>query len=189
MKTTLCGLLFAILFTALLCYDAGKMYGASNKINLQQQSSGIAVFVDGKLVGNAVSFNFASGSGLVQVCVPAGAQVTCTPSYNSIATKQSIQKGDAIRCVSSVGIQAYKCSLNPAGTVSTIVPGVELEFVPDVPCAAAQSCTLAVDSAAALTIKANDGGSGGAVFAANGHIVHRLAADLLGSQLVWRLVY
>lgn len=177
-----------------------------NQLNLQQQSNGISVYVDNHLVGNASSINFSSGNGTVQVCSKSATQVSCTPDYNTavLASKANIQRGDMSRCVSTNGTPQYRCGtcrqadgtfvlctggLNPVATPTVVAPGMELEFVPDVPCPAAQSCTLNVDNTGLFTIKANDGGSNGVAVSGNGHIVHRVAADMVGTSLVWRLLY
>lgn len=168
-----------------------RSQAASNHLNLQQQSNGIAVFVDGKLVGNAVSLNFTASTGVVQVCSAAGGQVNCSPSYNTatLATKQSVQRGDATRCVPTLGNCAFTCGTNPVGTPTTIVPGTELQFVPDVSCTQAQGASLNVDSTGLMAIKANNGGNTNVAFAGNGHIVHHIAADKVGTSLIWRLTY
>lgn len=183
----------------------GLSWASSNRLNLQEQSNGIAVLVDGKQVGFATSFNFASSTGLVQVCSASGGQVSCAPSYNTalIVTKQNLQAGTATRCVSTNGTFGYTCGtclvggaptlcaggLNPIATPSTVTPGMELEFIPDVPCAATQNCTLNVDNTGMLTIKANDGGGNGVAISGNGHTIHRLGVDQISGQLVWRLIY
>jgi len=198
-----------LLMLALILCPCFIHASSSNKLNLQQQSNGIAVYVDSKFVGNASSLQFSSSTGVVQVCVPQGQTVVCTPSYNSasLVTKQSLQRGDALRCVSSNGTFGYTCGtcvengvstpcaggLNPVATATTVAPGMELEFVPDVPCAPIQNCSLNVDNTGLLGIRANDGGNNGVAISGNGHIVHRLAIDQVsgagGAQLVWRLIY
>lgn len=143
-----------------------------------------------------------TGKNLVQYFVP-GAGWFVDANTATLATKTTLQSGSATRCVSANGTFAYTCGtcqvngqpaacnggLNPVGTPATVVPGMELEFIPDVPCAAVQLCTLNVDFTGLLTIKANDGGNNGVAISGNGHIIHRLGVDQISGQLVWRLIY
>ena len=161
---------------------------SSNKLNLQQQSNGIAVYVDNQLVGNAVSLEFLSGNGVLQACVPSGSQVNCTPGYNTalILSKQTLQSGSATRCVSTNGTTAFACGLNPTGTLATIVPGTELQFLNDVPCSTSQFCSLNVDNTGQLNIRANDGANNAVAFSVG---IHRVAVDSISGTLIWRLLY
>jgi len=193
-------------FAFVFLFVGASVFGSSNRLNLQEQSNGIGVYVDSKFVGNATSLQFSSSTGLVQVCSLGGQQITCTPSYNSAAlvTKQSLQSGSALRCLSANGTFAYTCGtcivngvstlcaggLNPVATSTTVAPGMELEFIPDVPCTAVQACSLNVDNTGLLGIRANDGSNNGVAISGNGHIIHRLAVDQVATgQMVWRLIY
>lgn len=182
-----------------------------NIINLQTQSNGVQVYVDGKLIGTRAAINFTTATGMMTVCTdnPAAGRVDCAPSPNTVylASKVTVQSGLITRCVSTNGTFGYTCGtcldasgkpvlcgggLNPIATA--ITPGMELAFVPDVPCLGTvgpnfPNCSLNVDNTGTISIRANDGSNNAVNISGNGHIIHRIVADLISTSLVWRLVY
>lgn len=142
-----------------ICMVFGVLLGAaSNHLNLQQQSNGIAVFVDGKLVGNAVSLNFNSGTGLMQVCSAAGNQINCSPSYNTatLATKATLQSGACQNINSGNGTIQYTATLGPTcQALAGYVVGMRFWLVTDAQCAA--GCSLDIDKQGVVAIKRADG--------------------------------
>ena len=151
-----------ILFDSLR--DLSRVHASSsNKINLQTQSNGIQVFVNGLSVGLATALNFVSGTGIVQVCAQSGSQITCTPSSNTatMVTKPVLQSGVCDFVLSSNGTSAYTYAFGPAGcqTLTAYTKGMHFRLVPDVTNASG-TCSLNIDKvsgASGTAIKQPDG--------------------------------
>lgn len=178
-------------------------FAVIEKVGAQVPPTLSTILIDGKPI-TATTLNLISGPSILWVCSPIGTtQLNCQSQANtaSLVTKTNLQAGSATRCVSVNGTFAYTCGtclvngqlqqcnggLNPS--VAIVTPGMEIEFIPDVPCAADQPCTLNVDNTGLFTIKANDGGNNGAAISGNGHTIHRLGADQISGQVVWRMIY
>lgn len=154
---------FALTGALFILFDSLRgltVHAASNKINLQTQANGIQVFVNGVSVGLATSFNFVSGTGIVQACSPSGSQVTCTPSANTttLVTKPVLQSGVCDFVASSNGSSAYTYKFGIAGcqTLAVYSKGMHLRLVPDVTNASG-NCTLNIDNLGPIAIKQVNG--------------------------------
>jgi hypothetical protein len=131
---------------------------ASNKINLQTQANGIQVLVNGVQVGIASSVNFVSGNGIVQACVPNGARIDCTPSYNTttIATKATLESGACTYLNSTNGTTAYDYDLGPACQALTAYTiGQRFWLTANAQCVA--FCSLNINKVGQINIKRSDG--------------------------------
>ena len=165
MNTLMRGMLqgLGILLIAAGLFNAGA---SSNKINLQQQAL--------QPVTSSVIF----------------------------ATHNQIQQASDLRCASQNKTQAFTCApcpltgtctsgIGPNPFVSQVVYGMELQFISDVPCVATIApfpCTVNVDETGSLSVFVNNG-SLTPTPATFGPGFHRIAADTIKGQLVWRLLY
>lgn len=130
-----------------------SLLGSSNKINLQQQSNGIAVLVNGQQVGLAASVNLISGTGIIQVCALNGARIDCTPGINSAAFPTFNQAMSMNTCaLTSSGVSSFTCTMKWSMAQSQ---PTWFWFTPDA--TVAGSATMAVDSAFKFNIKKSDG--------------------------------
>lgn len=146
-------------------YYSGELQGirevhaaTGNKLNLQEQSNGIQVLVNGQPVGFATTFNFVSANGIMQVCTPSGAQVNCTPSYNTaiMVTKGVLQSGACQYLNSTNGTIGYTYQLGPSCQALTVyTKGMRFWLVTDTPCPGA--CSLNIDNVGLKNIKRSDG--------------------------------
>jgi len=144
--------LYLVLWFALIAL------AAANSINLQTQSKGIAVEIDGKAVANASTLNLSSGSGIVWACTP-GPAVTCTANLGITAlTKPQFQSGACDTLSSTIGTTTYAASLQNCQVITKYVSGMHFLLTVDTTCAA--SCTITIDNvvpAVAIKIKRADG--------------------------------
>jgi hypothetical protein len=131
-------------------------------------------------------------------------QQALQPVTNSavFATHNQIQQASDLRCASQNGTQAYTCApcpltgscvsgIGPNPFINQVVYGMELQFIVDSACVSTRApfpCTVNVDNFGPLSVFINNG-STAPTPATFGPGFHRIAADQIGSQLVWRLEY
>jgi hypothetical protein len=139
-----------------------KMWAvSSNHLNLQSQSNGIAVYVDGKPVGIAPALNLQSGNGIAEACLlnVAAARIDCTPSYNTalIATKPMLESGACTYLNSTNGTTqyTYNLGLSCIALQNGYTVGMRFWLTTDTQCAT--GCSINIDNQGITAIKRSDG--------------------------------
>jgi hypothetical protein len=128
-----------------------------NLVNLQTQSTGIQVMINGKVVSTRATINFVPTNGTIVACTdnPAANRTDCSPDYNTavIATLNQVTGGPQT-LVSANHTAAYTANV-PYGVKGTPVLGDAFILYVDTECIA--NCSLTINQGPLIAIKQSDG--------------------------------
>jgi hypothetical protein len=136
-----------------------NLYGCTspNQWTLQTGGGSLSISQGGTPAGSGTDLNFIGGFGMLSVVSSAGAQINVQQGVDTsvIPSKNSIQSGGAVLCLSASGsATTYTCAMSP--TLTGYTSGMVLNWIPDV-AGAGSATTLNVDTLGPVPLVEADG--------------------------------
>jgi hypothetical protein len=130
-----------------------------NMVNLQTQSTGVEIMINGKIIASRAAINFPPTNGIVMSCAdnPALNRVDCSPNYSTavMATLNQVT-GGPLTLISTNGTAAYTANVSAGAYKSTPSKGDTFLLYVDTECVA--GCSLNINNGSqSYAIKQLDG--------------------------------
>lgn len=142
--------------------------------------AGVAITIDGKVVGNFTALTFTSGNGILWTSTPSGSMLNISAGYNTATVETrslSVQSVDHF-CKSTAGVTTFACDTpSPAAWCTALAPGYPAGTWVDLwadasPNATSTAAWINVNKCGQVNIKLADGSTDPATAIVKGSMYH-----------------